>query len=95
MSERGTPATETDKDEYDRQYFKTTSIIKKYTIKAEEIKDWRKFGIEDQFETVMKFIAKKQRNLISEIELIWENMQLGAIQGVVLDADGSVIYDCY
>ncbi|ENN91826.1 major capsid protein [Bartonella schoenbuchensis] len=76
-------------------YFKTTPIIKEYIIKAEEIKDWREFGIEDQFETVTKFIAKKQKKLISEIELIWENMQLGAIQGVVLDADGSVIYDCY
>ncbi|WP_208541249.1 MULTISPECIES: major capsid protein [Bartonella] len=95
VSERGTPPTETEKDEYDRRCFKTTPIIKEYIIKAEEIKDWREFGIEDQFETVMKFIAKKQKKLISEIELIWENMQLGAIQGVVLDADGSVIYDCY
>ncbi|WP_375643697.1 MULTISPECIES: major capsid protein, partial [unclassified Bartonella] len=50
---------------------------------------------EDQLETAMKYIARKQKKLISEIELTWENMQLGAVQGVVLDADGSVIVDWY
>ncbi len=49
----------------------------------------------NQLETAMKYIAGKQKKLISEIELIWENMQLGAVQGVVLDANSSVIIDWY
>ncbi|WP_375654644.1 MULTISPECIES: major capsid protein [unclassified Bartonella] len=70
-------------------------IAKSDTVKSEEIQNRREFGIEDQLETAMKYIARKQKKLISGIELTWENMQLGAVQGVVLDADGSVIVDWY
>uniref|UniRef100_UPI0018647B3E major capsid protein n=1 Tax=Bartonella bovis TaxID=155194 RepID=UPI0018647B3E len=94
-SERGAPLIEADRDRRNIRYIETTRIAKGDTIKSEEIKDRQEFGTEDQLETVMKFIAKRQKKLIEEIELIWENMQLGAIQGVVLDADGSMIIDWY
>ncbi|AGF74832.1 phage protein [Bartonella australis AUST/NH1] len=94
-SERGAPLTEGDRSGSNLRFFKTTRIAKSDTVKAEEIQDRREFGTEDQLETSMKYIAKIQKKLISEIELTWENMQLGAVQGVVLDADGSVIVDWY
>ncbi|WP_208431686.1 major capsid protein [Bartonella schoenbuchensis] len=94
-SKRGAPLIEADRNSRNIRFFPTTRIAKSYAIPSEEIKDRREFGIEDQFETVMKFIAEKQKRLIEEIELTWENMQLGAIQGAVLDADGSVVYDWY
>ncbi|OPB29835.1 major capsid protein [Bartonella sp. WD12.1] len=94
-SKRGAPLIEADRDSRNVRFFPTIRIAKSDTIKAEEIQDRREFGTEDQLETAMKFIAKRQKNLIGEIELTWENMQLGAIQGIVLDADGSVLYDWY
>ncbi|EJF74308.1 hypothetical protein MCO_01924 [Bartonella sp. DB5-6] len=93
-SERGAPLAEDDKNSH-FQFFQTTRIAKSDTVKAEKIQGWGEFGIEDQLEMAMKYIARKQKKLISEIELTWENMQLGAVQGVVLDADGSVIIDWY
>ncbi|WP_455480097.1 major capsid protein [Bartonella sp. B23] len=94
-SERGAPLEEADRSYRNLRFFKTTRIAKSDTVKAEEIQDRREFGTEDQLESAMKFIAQKQKKLISEIELTWENMQLGAIQGAVLDADGSMIVDWY
>ncbi|WP_208541309.1 major capsid protein [Bartonella capreoli] len=94
-SERGAPLIEAGRDKRNIRYFETTRIAKSDTIKSGEIQNRREFGTEDQLETAMKFIAKRQKKLIKEIELTWENMQLGAIQGVVLDADGSVVYDWY
>ncbi|WP_375689914.1 major capsid protein, partial [Bartonella sp. AP57NXGY] len=94
-SERGAPLTEGDREGRNLRFFKTTRIAKSDTVKSEEIQNRREFGTEDQLETAMKYIARKQKKLISEIELTWENMQLGAVQGVVLDADGSVIVDWY
>ncbi|OPB30046.1 major capsid protein [Bartonella sp. WD12.1] len=92
-SQRSMPLREADRDVC--RYFETTRIAKGYTISSEEIQNWFAFGTEDKLETAVKFIAKRQKKLIEEIELTWENMQLGAIQGVVLDADGSVLYDWY
>ncbi|WP_330167804.1 major capsid protein [Bartonella grahamii] len=94
-SERGAPLAEGDREGRNLRFFKTTRIAKSDTVKSEEIQNRREFGTEDQLETAMKYIARKQKKLISEIELTWENMQLGAVQGVVLDADGSVIVDWY
>ncbi|UNF44117.1 major capsid protein [Bartonella krasnovii] len=94
-SERGAPLVEGDREGRNLRFFKTTRIAKSDTVKSEEIQNRREFGTEDQLETAMKYIARKQKKLISEIELTWENMQLGAVQGVVLDADGSVIVDWY
>ncbi len=90
-SERSAPLIEADRDRRNIRYIETTRIAKGDTITSEEIQDRREFGTEDQLETAMKYIAKKQKKLIEEIELTWENMQLGAIQGAVLDADGSMI----
>ncbi|WP_343358219.1 major capsid protein [Bartonella schoenbuchensis] len=94
-SERGAPLIEANRDNRDLRFFPTTRIAKGDTITSEEIQDRREFGTEDRLETAMRFIAKRQKKLIEEIELTWENMQLGAIQGAVLDADGSMLYDWY
>ncbi|WP_330169494.1 major capsid protein [Bartonella grahamii] len=93
-SERGMSFANDDKTDCP-QFYQTTRIAKSDTVKSEEIQNRREFGTKNQLETAMKYIARKQKKLISEIELTWENMQLGAVQGVVLDADGSVIVDWY
>ncbi|WP_375610729.1 MULTISPECIES: major capsid protein [unclassified Bartonella] len=93
-SERGMSCANDDKTDCLR-FFKTTRIAKSDAIKIEEIYGWNELKLEDQLEMAMQYIVRKQKKLISEIELIWENMQLGAVQGVVLDADGSVIVDWY
>lgn len=92
-SERGTPLVE--RDGHNLRFFKTTRIAKSDTVRTEEIQGWDILRPEDQLETAMKYIARKQKKLVSEIELTWENMQLGAVQGVALDADGSVIVNWY
>ncbi|WP_273789893.1 major capsid protein [Bartonella sp. ML70XJBT] len=93
-SERGMSCTNNNKTDHLR-FFQTTCIVKSDTVKIEEVQGWNILSPANQLETAMKYIAGKQKKLISEIELIWENMQLGAVQGVVLDANSSVIIDWY
>jgi hypothetical protein len=33
--------------------------------------------------------------LVAEVEMTWENMRLGAVQGILTDADGSTIYNWF
>jgi len=94
-SPRGAPLDEGGRDERKIYLFDTVRIAKGDTIHAAEIQNMRAFGRESELETAIGFISRRQDRLIREIELTWENMMLGAVQGAVLDADGSVIVDWF
>lgn len=94
-SMRGEDIAEGKKDGRKLKIFPTSRIAKGHTLRASEIQNVRAFGQESELETMVQFVGRYQTKLISEAELTWENMQLGAIQGKVLDADGSVIIDWF
>jgi len=92
---RGAPLEEAGRDQRNIRLFETTRIAKGDTIHAAEIQNMRAFGDESELQTAISFISRQQDNLIRDIELTWENQMLGAIQGAVLDADGSVLHDWF
>ena len=62
-------------------------------IMADELQNIRAFGSETEMKQLMTEVARRQFLIKNDFELTKENWRLGAIQGVLYDADGSVIYD--
>jgi hypothetical protein len=78
--------------------FNTTRLADAATITAAEIEGVRAFGTESEFVQVQKEIADRlsgSDGLLGNFELTWERQKLGATQGIVLDADGSVLYNWF
>lgn len=94
-SERGEPLPEGKRDRRNLRKFETTRIAKGHTIQASEIQNIRAFGQESELETMVQYVGRYEMRLLGDVELTWENMMLGAVQGKVLDADGSVIIDWF
>lgn len=92
---RGAPIVEGVRDRRNLRKFGTTRIAKGQTLQASEIQGVRAFGQTSDLETMIAYVGRYEQRLISDVELTWENMQLGAVQGVVLDEDGTVIYDWF
>ena len=58
-------------------------------VTAEQIQNIRAFGRESELQMVVNEVNRRQFLLRRDVELTAENMRLGAVQGIVVDADGS------
>lgn len=97
-SNRGAPLTEADREKRKIRDFRTQRIAKHDRLMASELQGIRAFGSESELLQVANEINTRMNGptgLIRDVELTWENMMLGAIQGIVLDADGSTIYNYF
>ena len=63
-------------------------------VRADEVQDLRGFGT-DKAETVQAKVDDKLADGKLNLEFTREHLMLGALQGKILDADGSEIYDLY
>lgn len=90
-SQRGAPPTTQNKIRPDIRDFRTVRLMKQDTIRATEIQGVRAFGTENETETLQRLLAQRQQRLRDDLELTFEYHRLGAVQGIVLDADGSTI----
>lgn len=98
-SPRGEPIG-TDKNAEKRilRNFNTARLVRAASVNADEISGIRAFGTESELVQVQAEVARRisgDAGILRDFELTWENMRLGAIQGNVLDADGSVLYNWY
>lgn len=97
-SPRGADIQEQGTGERKIRDFRTLRIAKGATIGASQIQNIRAFGSESELlgamDEVMRTLAGPT-GLRSQVELTHENMALGAVQGVVTDADGSTLYDWF
>lgn len=97
-SARGAPLAEADREKRKIRDFRTQRIAKHDRLMAAELQGIRAFGSESELMQVVNEINSRMNGptgLLRDVELTWENMMLGAIQGIVLDADGSTIYDYF
>jgi hypothetical protein len=93
---RGAPIEQRSTEKRQIREFNTVRIAKGDRLLADELADVRAFGTETETQAVQAEIDRRlsgASGLISHIELTLENMRLGCIQGVLKDADGSVIYN--
>lgn len=91
----GAPPAELINDKRDIRDFRTVRLAKSFTVYAEELNGIREFGTETELMQVQAEVARRASRIQNDIDLTAENMRLGAIQGVVTDADGSVIRNWY
>jgi hypothetical protein len=95
-SERGDPiATDINARRRKIRQFKTPRLADSATVNAAEIQNWRAFGSFTELQVVQQEIAQRQQVMSDRFDLTYERMRLGAIQGKVLDADSTVLYDWF
>jgi hypothetical protein len=97
-SERGAPLAEGKREKRDIRDFRTLRIAKGHTLYAHELQNIRAFGSETEMQQVQMEIADIMNGatgLRASIEITHEHMRLGAVQGVVTDADGSTLFDWF
>jgi hypothetical protein len=64
-------------------------------VLPEEVQGLRAFGSENDLEALSNLIAKKLENMRNKHPITLEHLRMGALKGVILDADASTIYDLY
>ena len=97
-SERGAPLDERNTEKRNLRNFNTPRLARGQTLTASEIDGIRAFGSESELKMVQNEIAEimnGETGLRSAVELTHENMRLGAVQGIVLDADGSTLFNWF
>ena len=93
-SPRGAPLDNRTTEKRRARNFETVRIAKEDKITADELQNVRAFGSETELMQVQAEVARRlsgPTGLLSDLALTWENHALGAIQGIVLDADGSTV----
>lgn len=91
----GSPLAELAGDSRDATPLKAVRLAKGATIKASEIAAWRAFGSDSEQTVVMQEYNRRMMKVRNDMELTHELHRLGAIQGKLLDADGSTIYNYF
>jgi hypothetical protein len=92
-SAEGAPPSDTKPRERDTKPFRTQRLAGSFTLYASEVGGMRAFGSESELETVMSVYAERMAILRDKMDLTHEFHRLGALQGMLFDADGSLIYD--
>ncbi|WP_264960606.1 major capsid protein [Neoasaia chiangmaiensis] len=97
-SARGSAATERQTEKRTARYFETPRLSHGDTIYATELQNVRQFGEQSVLMQVQTEVARRlagPTGLTSNMEYTWELHRLSAIQGQLLDADGSVLFDWF
>lgn len=93
-SERGAPLTEGEREKRDIRDFRTVRIAEGHTLHAHELQNIVAWGSRNELQAVQAELAEiinGPTGLRSKVELTLERHRLGAVQGIVLDKDGTVI----
>lgn len=64
-------------------------------VLPEEVQGLRAFGSETEMESLAGVMARHLESMRNKHAITLEHLRMGALRGVILDADGSVIYNLY
>lgn len=92
----GAPPKELVVDPRNAVPLKTVRLAEGFTLYAEEIQGIRAFGSETEFAQVQAEYLRRMAKVRDDMDLTHEYHRLGALQGLLLDADGTtVIYNYF
>lgn len=92
----GAPPEELVNDDRSAVPLRTTRLTKGFTLYAHEVEGIRAFGSETELVQVQAEYLRRMARVRNDMELTHEFHRLGALQGLLLDADGtSVIYNYF
>lgn len=98
-SQRGQPTnTERTTEKRKMRYFEVPRVHEGDTIWASELQGIREFGTDTVLMQVQTEAARRlagPTGLVNQVGYTFENMRLGAVQGILLDADGSTLYNWF
>jgi hypothetical protein len=94
-SQRGTEPPMGTTEKAKLRSFVIPRVAKSDQVFAREIANIRAFGTESELQTAAQLIAQKQAKLLMEHETTMELHRLGAIRGILLDTDGSTLYNYF
>jgi hypothetical protein len=91
----GAPLPQLSGDKRTLRNFNTVRLAKGSRINAEQVQGIRAFGSETELMQAQAEVATRLQGLMDDLELTWEYHRLGAVQGILLDADNSVIFNYF
>lgn len=94
-SERGAPPQRQGQPRRDIRDFRTRRLFTQDTLYASEIQSARAFGSETELETMQSEVTQRMGRLLDDFDLTLEAHMLATTAGILLDADGSVIYNWF
>lgn len=95
-STRGEPIFQNDKQKREAIPLQCLRLAKGDTITADELQNVRAEGTEAELKEVQMEVNDRLNGILGDMDLTEENLMLGAIQGILVDADGStVIYNLF
>lgn len=74
---------------------RTRRIEESSMITAESLQGIRAFGSETELKSLQTEVAERQRDVIDDLSATVERLYLSCVNGVLLDADDTTIYDYY
>ena len=88
---RGAPIEAAEPDTRNARQFKIPRIAKGDKLFIHELANTAPFKGEGDVETAARVIARKQEQLVTDVDFTLENHMFGALRGVVLDANGDTL----
>ena len=93
---RGAPPRQHNSNRREARTFRVPHFPLEGAIMADEIQNVRMFGSENQLETIQAKVSEKLEEMLRSLDATVEYGRIGAIKGIILDADGStVIHDLF
>lgn len=81
----GAPLVQLDDAPRKVRNFMTSRLAKGSRIYAESVQNIRAFGSTTELEQVQAVVVRRLSRLVDDLELTWERMRLGAVQGLFYD----------
>lgn len=97
-SERAAPLAEQESEKREFRFQQTVRLAKGATIRASEIQNMRAFGSETELMAISTELMRRYNGptgLVNDLALTWEKHRLGAVQGIVLDADNTTLVNWF
>ncbi len=91
----GSAATQNKHDKRQLHSFVIPHIPLEDVVLPEEIQGVRAFGSETEMETVAQVLAQHLESMRNKHAITLEHLRMGALKGVILDADGSVLHNLF
>lgn len=93
---RGAPGVAKNLERRNIRDFRTVHLPQRVAVMADEVSGLRAFGSETEEEVAMAYLQKKMAVARRDLDLTHEWQRMGALKGIVLDADATtVIYNYF
>lgn len=92
---RGAPLSQSEPIKRNIRKFGTNRLGKSDTIHASEFANVRAFGSETELQAVQTEVATRFASIQDDLDVSLEKQMLGAVQGILVDADGTLLEDYF